>query len=292
MTQQHVRKALRAMLLLAFVVLLAAGCAQNTKAVGDSSTSAAVSTEPAATQSTEPSGSSAGDSELLVSAAASLSDALNKLVPLFEREHPDIKVRLNLAASGTLQKQIEQGAPSDLFISAGTKQMKALNDKGLTDSAQTANLLTNELVLVVPADSGLAAVAADALSGPDFAKIAVGQPESVPAGMYAQQFLKSAGLWDKLGNRLVMAKDVRQVLTYVASGNADAGFVYNSDAAGEPKVKIAMKVDPSTHDPIDYPAAVLKGSAHPEQAKLFYDYLFSKSAGDIFVEYGFKLAGQ
>lgn len=223
-------------------------------------------------------------------AAASLSDALNELVPLFEQANPGVKVRLNLAASGSLQQQIEQGAPADLFIPAGSKQMDALADKGLTNKELTRNLLTNDLVMVVPADSPADALTAGDLAGQAIGTIAVGQPESVPAGMYAQQYLESAGLWDQLQSRIVFAKDVRQVLTYVASGNVDAGFVYGSDAAGEPKVKAAMTVDHASHDPIEYPAAVLAESGHPEQAGLLYDYLFSKEAGEIFVKYGFKLA--
>ncbi|WP_025701724.1 molybdate ABC transporter substrate-binding protein, partial [Paenibacillus forsythiae] len=118
-----------------------------------------------------------------------------------------------------LQKQIEQGAPADLFISAGTKQMDALIDKKLARSDLTRTLLTNELVLIVPTDSAPANVSAQDLTGSGFAKLAVGQPESVPAGMYAQQFLRHAGLWDKLTPKIVLTKDVRQVLTYVASGN-------------------------------------------------------------------------
>ncbi|NGM82461.1 molybdate ABC transporter substrate-binding protein [Paenibacillus sp. 7124] len=267
-------------LLLSLCLPVIAGCARNTALGGASATSS-----PAA-------GSSAGQTELLVSAAASLKDVLNELVPKFHAAHPGIAVRLNLASSGSLQQQIEQGAPADVFISAGAKQMNALADKQLTNPDLTGTLLTNDLVLVVPADSAAADVKAEDLTGLGFAKIAVGQPESVPAGMYAQQFLQQAGLWDTLLPKIVFAKDVRQVLTYVASGNVEAGLVYGSDAAGEPKVKVAMKVDPSTHDPISYPAAVLAESAHPEQAKVFYDYLFTKEAGDVFLKYGFKLAGK
>ncbi|AKG33820.1 molybdate ABC transporter substrate-binding protein [Paenibacillus durus] len=270
---------------LSLFLLIISGCASiNTPPGNEASVS---SPAPAASP-----GAAAGQTELLVSAAASLKGALNELVPKFEAAHPDIAVNLNLAASGALQKQIEQGAPADLFISAGKKQMNALADKKLTNPELTQTLLTNDLVLIVPADSAAANVSAQDLTGSGFSKIAVGQPESVPAGMYTQQFLQHAGLWDTLMPKIVFAKDVRQVLTYVASGNVQAGFVYGSDATGEPKVKVAMQVDPSAHDPIDYPAAVLAESAHPEQAEVFYDYLFTQEAGEVFVKYGFKLAGK
>ncbi|QWU18281.1 molybdate ABC transporter substrate-binding protein [Paenibacillus sophorae] len=282
------------MFLLSLFLLVIAGCARNSPPGNASATSspAAASSNSASTSPGKPADSASEQTELLVSAAASLGEALKELVPKFQAAHPDIAVRLNLASSGSLQQQIEQGAPADLFVSAGAKQMKALADKQLTQSDLTKTLLTNDLVLVVPADSAASAVTAEDLTGSGFAKIAVGQPESVPAGMYAQQFLQKAGLWDTLLPKIVFAKDVRQVLTYVASGNVEAGLVYGSDAAGEPKVKVAMQVDPSAHDPIDYPAAVLAESAHPEQAKVFYDYLFTQEAGEVFVKYGFKLAGK
>ncbi|MFD1775582.1 molybdate ABC transporter substrate-binding protein [Paenibacillus rhizophilus] len=282
------------MLLLFLCLPVIAGCARNSPPGNASATSspAAASWDSASASPGEPTDSAAEHTELLVSAAASLGDALKELVPKFQAAHPDIAVRLNLASSGSLQQQIEQGAPADLFISAGAKQMNALADKQLTNPGLTRTLLTNDLVLVVPADSAVAAVTAEDLAGTGFVKIAVGQPESVPAGMYAQQFLQHAGLWDTLLPKIVFAKDVRQVLTYVASGNVEAGLVYGSDAAGEPKVKVAMQVDPSAHDPIDYPAAVLAESAHPKQAEVFYEYLFTQEAGEVFLKYGFKLAGK
>ncbi|MCD9022134.1 molybdate ABC transporter substrate-binding protein [Cohnella silvisoli] len=226
--------------------------------------------------------------EILISAAASLKDSLDEIEKEYEKVHPDINLTFNYGSSGTLQKQIEQGAPADLFISAGKKQMDALVKQDLI--SDNTNLLKNELVLVVPLDSKRKWTTVKELTDKDIKKIAIGQPESVPAGQYAKETLNSRKVWDDLEPKLVYAKDVRQVLTYVETGNADAGFVYKTDALTSKKVKIAIKIIPEVHTPIVYPAGLVKDSKHSTEAKEFYKYLKTKEASTIFEEYGFKLS--
>ncbi|UQZ35061.1 molybdate ABC transporter substrate-binding protein [Paenibacillus sp. PK3_47] len=226
--------------------------------------------------------------EIIVSAAASLQDSLDKIALQYEKQHPEIDLVFNYGASGTLQKQIEQGAPADLFFSAGDKQMAALVDKGLISTR--TGLLKNQLVLVVPAGSKAEFTTITQLTDKAFKKIAVGQPESVPAGQYAQQALTAKKLWEPLQSKLVFAKDVRQVLSYVETGNVDAGFVYKTDALTSKKVKIALTVGAHVHKAINYPVGLVKGSGHQAEAKAFYNYVQTKAAGEVFTAYGFQLA--
>lgn len=225
--------------------------------------------------------------EIIVSAAASLQDSLDKIAVLYEKQHPDIDLVFNYGASGTLQKQIEQGAPADLFFSAGDKQMNALVDAGLITDHKM--LLKNQLVLVVPSDSKTKITTITQLTDKSFKKVAVGQPESVPAGQYAQQSLTTKKVWDTLQSKLIFAKDVRAVLSYVETGNADAGFVYKTDALTSKKVKIALTISPYAHKAINYPAGVVKDTKNLEAAKAFYSYVQTKTASDIFTSYGFLL---
>lgn len=229
--------------------------------------------------------------ELTVSAAASLTDALEKIGDRYEAEHESVRLRFNWGASGALQQQIEQGAPADLFLSAAPKNMKALVDKGLVEPDKQKVLLTNELVAVVPASGGAEVQSMADLSEADVKTVAIGIPETVPAGAYAKEALTSAGLWETLQGKTVQGKDVRQVLQYVETGNADAGFVYKTDALTSKLAKIAFTVDPQTYSPIEYPAGVVKASAHAEEAEEFYAYLQSDEALVVFAEYGFKQAG-
>lgn len=227
--------------------------------------------------------------ELTISAAASLTDALTEIQKTYEDEHPAIKLQFNFGASGALQQQIEQGAPADLFLSAAAKNLKALVDKQLIDTNQQTNLLSNELVVVVPSDSKSAISTVADLSNADIPHIAIGIPESVPAGNYAKESLTNANLWDSLQSKAVQAKDVRQVLQYVETGNADAGFVYKTDALTSDKVKIAFTVDPAAYTPIQYPIGIVKATKHSKEAEEFYTYLQSQAALDVFVKYGFSV---
>ncbi|GMX64869.1 molybdate ABC transporter substrate-binding protein [Paenibacillus elgii] len=227
--------------------------------------------------------------ELIISAAASLTDALKEIQAAYESKNTGIKLNFNFGASGALQQQIEQGAPADVFLSAAAKNMKALVDKQLVDAAQQKNLLVNELVVVVPEGGKAKVGTVDDLAKPEVKHVAIGEPESVPAGGYAKEALTNAKQWDALQPKLVMAKDVRQVLTYVESGNAEAGFVYKTDALTSKKVKIAFSVDSKTYKPVEYPAGIVKATKHAKEAEAFYTYLQSKEAADVFSKYGFTI---
>ncbi|SFR05667.1 molybdate ABC transporter substrate-binding protein [Desulfoscipio geothermicus] len=223
---------------------------------------------------------------LIISAAASLKDAAEELKDIYITKHPEVNITYNFASSGTLQKQIEEGAPADVFISAGKPQMDALAEKDLIVKETRQDLLSNEIVLITQSDSNLAGF--EELAGSDVEKISIGTPESVPAGKYAKEALISLGLWEKIQPKLVFAKDVRQVLTYAETGNVDAGLVYRSDTVIGEGIKIVAAAPAGSHKPIVYPMAVIKGTGHPEEAKAFTEFISGEEAAQIFTKYGFK----
>ncbi|BAF58856.1 ABC-type molybdate transport system, periplasmic component [Pelotomaculum thermopropionicum SI] len=223
---------------------------------------------------------------LTVSAAASLQDALEELKTVYAGQNPGVTVTYNFAASGTLQKQIEEGAPVDLFISAGKSQMDALSEKGLILNDSRKDLLGNELVLIARKDSELTGF--EDLAGPDVARISIGTPETVPAGQYAREALSKLKLWDKLQPKFVLAKDVRQVLTYVETGNVDAGLVYRSDALAGKEIKVVAAAPADSHAPIVYPMAIIKSTKHQKEAEAFASFLSGAEAMQVFTKYGFK----
>jgi len=224
---------------------------------------------------------------LTISAAASLQDTTGELKEIFEKQHPDVTITFNLASSGALQKQIEEGAPTDLFISAGKSQMDALAGKGLIVDASRKDLLGNDLVLIAGKDSKLTGF--EGLTDISVNKISIGTPETVPAGKYAQEALTTLKLWDQLQSKLVLAKDVRQVLTYVETGNVDAGVVYRTDAIAGKDIKIITAAPEGSYKPIVYPMAVIKSTKHPKEAEAFAAFLQSDDAVKVFGKYGFKV---
>lgn len=227
--------------------------------------------------------------KLYVLAAASLSDAMKEVKTAYEREHQGVELVQSFGSSGTLQQQIEQGAPADLFLSAGEKQMNALEQKGLIDPAYRQSLVSNRLVLVTAKGAEGIDSFAD-LTRPAVFKVAIGHPDTVPAGAYAKELLNAKGLWSGLQDKLLLAKDVRQVLTYVETGNVSAGIVYESDALSSEKVSLAAVASPGDHSPVTYPYAVLKNTRHAEEAQALYDWLKSPEAMNLFTEHGFQPA--
>ncbi|AET66101.1 molybdenum ABC transporter, periplasmic molybdate-binding protein [Desulfosporosinus orientis DSM 765] len=225
--------------------------------------------------------------EIMVSAAASLQNAMTELQQDYAQKKPDVKLTLNFGSSGKLQQQIEQGAPADLFLSAGQSQMDALEEKNLLVKDSRINLLSNDLVIVAGKDSTKVNSLED-LSEDDVEKIGLGTPESVPAGKYAKEALTSLNLWDSLNSKFVMAKDVTQVLNYVETGNVEAGFVYSSDAQGSDKVKVVMALPESSHKPIVYPAAIISSTKNLQASQDFLNYLQGSNAKQVFAKYGFK----
>jgi molybdate transport system substrate-binding protein len=224
--------------------------------------------------------------EIIVSAAASMKDSLTELQKAYGQKTPGVKLTFVFGGSGTLQQQIEQGAPVDLFISAGKTQMDALEQKNLLVKESKVDLLGNDLVLVTGKDNTKITSLED-LAKPSAGQISIGTPESVPAGKYAQESLTNLKLWDALKPKFVLAKDVTQVLNYVETGNVDAGIVYKSDALGSTKVKVVTVVPASSHKPIVYPAAVISATKNKQAAEDVLKYLQSSDAQQVFVKYGF-----
>ncbi len=228
--------------------------------------------------------------ELNVSAAASMKDALGEIQKLYAAKKPNVNITFNLAASGALQKQIEQGAPADLFISAAAKQMDELEAKNLIKKESRKNLVENSLVIIVPKDSKANLTKYEDLAQTSVKKVSIGETETVPAGQYAQEVLKKLNLWDAVKEKAVMAKDVRTVLTYVETGNVDAGIVYGTDAAISDKVKTVTAAPIGSHKPIVYPVAVLSGAKQPQAAEEFLTFLNGPEAKAVFEKYGFTMS--
>lgn len=226
--------------------------------------------------------------ELTISAAASLKDALTQIQRTYEKEHKNIELHYNFGASGTLQQQISQGAPVDLFFSAAEDKFDALVDEGMISKKNGTDLVGNELVLVVPKGSENRVNNLDDLAKIDVKKISIGTPDAVPAGQYAKEAFEKTKTWSKVESKIVYAKDVRQVLSYVETGNVDAGLVYKTDALISKKAEIAATVDPNTHSPIIYPVGIIKNTKHSKEAKEYYQFLQSKQAIKILEDYGFK----
>jgi molybdate transport system substrate-binding protein len=220
-----------------------------------------------------------------VFAAASLKTALDDVAAEWRKETGKT-ARISYAASGPLAKQIEAGAPADIFISADVAWMDYAAERKLIKAETRRNLLGNALVLVAPADSKAqpmeigAQTDFNALLGRD-GRLVMGEPRSVPAGAYAQKALTSLGLWDKVKERVAQTESVRATLLFVARGEAPAGIVYRSDAHAEPKVKVLGTFPDSSHAPIVYPIAIIAASSNPD-AKAFYDYLATPAASAVF----------
>jgi len=226
---------------------------------------------------------------LTVSAAASLDGVLQEIKTDFEKKNKHITLLFNLGGSGALKQQILQGAPTDLFISAAKEQFDELLEKKLIDKQDQIDLLTNQLVLITNKKNPSTLKGFADLKKDKIKKIAIGTPESVPAGMYALQSLQHLNLWDTIEKKVVQTKDVRQVLTYVETNNVDAGIVYMTDVKISDKVKVVQVADAKTHDPIIYPAGIITSTTHKKETSLFYEYLKSNTAKTIFEKYGFKV---
>lgn len=224
--------------------------------------------------------------ELTISAAASLQEALTDIKREFEKEYPNVIVNYNFGASGALQQQISQGAPVDLFFSAAEDKFDQLVQEGLIEESEGIDIVGNELVLVIPKGSEKEVKAFEDLVKTD--KISIGTPEAVPAGKYAKETLESINVWSAIEGKVVYAKDVRQVLTYVETNNVDAGIVYKTDALISQKVQIVATAEEETHAPIIYPVGVIKNSSYHNEAKLFYEYLQNEKSMNTLEEYGFK----
>ena len=229
--------------------------------------------------------------ELTVSAALSLKGALTEVARLYESRRPGVTVHLNFGSSGSLARQIEQGAPVDVFVAAGSREMDALERGGLIDPATRRDLLSNRIVLVAAAGSGVPVRGWEDLAGPAVRRLAMGTPETVPCGQYAKEVLEHLGLWEGVRGKLVFAKDVLQVVSYVKTGNADAGIVFLTDSR-DPALRVVAEAPSGSHRPVVYPAAVVRSSRHARLAREFLSFLAGPEAMAVFSRYGFVVPGE
>ena len=226
---------------------------------------------------------------MTLAAAASLEYAFTeRLIPAFEAANPGIRIEGVYDSSGKLQTQIEAGLPADIFFSAAEKQMDALDAEGYVQSGTITDYLENRIVLIVPKEAG-----SDIASFQDLSKaemIALGDPESVPAGQYAREVLTNLGIWEELQGKISFGTNVTEVLNWVAEGSADCGIVYATDAAATDRVTVVSEAPEGSLDtPVVYPAALLKQTEvkNTDAAELFFEYILSDEAYSVFAEYGF-----
>lgn len=223
---------------------------------------------------------------LRVSAAASLIDALREIGPVYEKQSGDTILN-NFGASSMLARQIQEGAPADLFISADELRMEQLQQRGLVVKKSRRSILSNTLVIIVPSDSSLRIASPKDLADPSIRNVAVAEPQSVPAGMYAKEYLRKLHVWDRITHKVIPTDNVRAALAAVESENADTGIVYKTDALISKAVRIAYEIPASEGPAISYPAAVMADSKQQAAAQRFLDYLQSPAAQEVFRKYGF-----
>ena len=271
-----------------------AGCSSKTQETTAAATEAETAAETEGTTEAEANGEAKadlGEQSILVAAAASLKNAYeDELIPMFEEQYPGVTVEGTYDSSGKLQTQIEEGLEADVFMSAATKQMKALDEEGMIASDTIVNLLENKIVLIVPAGSDSQIDSFEKIG--DAESIALGDPESVPAGQYAKEALTSLNVWDSIQDKVSFGTNVTEVLNQVAAASADAGIVYATDAASmaDQVTVVAEAPEGSLEKKVIYPAAVVKATAHEDAAKAFVDFLQTPEAVAVFEEYGFTAA--
>ena len=221
---------------------------------------------------------------LLLSTCMSLRTPVTLLARRYQEEK-GMKVRINAASSGRLALQIEKGAPVDIFISASTRWMDRLEKAGLIIPSTRVNLLSNSLVLAAPPGSPLSSLK-DLTS---VSRLVIGDYHFAPFGLYAKEALEALGLWKKLVPRIILANHAGQAVTWLMTGNADAGIIYYSDyVTFQDRLKLVARIPPSLHSPITYWMAVVKGTTHPDQARALERFLSSTQATKVFLKYGFS----
>lgn len=276
-----------------------AGCSSKTQETTQAATEAettaeettALETTAAEAEDETEAKADLGEQSILVAAAASLKNAYeDKLIPMFEEQYPGVTVEGTYDSSGKLQTQIEEGLEADVFMSAATKQMKALDEEGLIASDTMVDLLENKIVLIVPAGNDSKIDSFEKIG--DAASIALGDPESVPAGQYAKEALTNLNVWDSIQDKVSFGTNVTEVLNQVAAASADAGIVYATDAASmaDQVTVVAEAPEGSLEKKVIYPVAVVKATEHEDAAKAFVDFLQTPEAMEVFESYGFVAA--
>lgn len=227
--------------------------------------------------------------EITVSAALSLKAPFEVIGRLYEKKYPASKVRFNFAASGILQKQIEAGAPADVFASASPKEMDALQASGLLFAGSRSEFASNSIVLITAINSPVRLITFGDLKQRDVKRIAIGNPATVPAGMYAEETLKTLGLRDKLGEKLVFGEHVRQVMDYVARNEVEAGMVFLTDAISRSReLKVVAEAQYASHRPVSYLIAAVRETKNKSGAQSFIELVLSPEGKEVLQKYGFK----
>jgi molybdate transport system substrate-binding protein len=227
--------------------------------------------------------------EILVFAAISLTDALKEIAPVYGKTSSDT-LSFNFAGSNDLARQIDAGAPADVFFSADEAKMDSLAHRDRLLPGSRRSLLGNTLVIIVPKGSSIILSNPSQLEDKSLvSRLALANPDAVPAGIYAKEFLTKLGIWDHLVSEIIPTENVRACLAAVESTNAEAGIVYKTDALSSHEVKVAYEISAAEGPHISYPLAVIKDSAHAEAAKKLVEYLASPEAAKIFVKYGFTI---
>ena len=230
----------------------------------------------------------AENKEILVLAAASLTDVLTELANNYKTE-TGTTVTFSFASSGALQTQIEAGSPADIFFSAAQKQMDALQDKDLIDTDTRKDLLENKVVLISPTNSALNIKSFTDLTNSNISKIGLGEPKSVPVGQYSEEILSNLSILDAVKQKAVYGSDVRNVLSWVRIGEVDCGIVYATDAQIANDINIIAEAPEGTHKKVIYPIAIVKSSQNKDEAKKFIDYISNDKAAEAFKNYGFTV---
>ena len=228
----------------------------------------------------------AGAEEILVSAAASLTDALQAVAKAYD-VRSQTRILFNFGSSSELARQIAEGAPADIFFSADLQQMENLRKQGLIEAGSLKNILSNQLVIVALKGSRLAVRSASDLLSAKIKRIALAEPSSVPAGIYARKYLEAEGIWEKVKNKIIPAINVRAALASVESGNVDVAVVYRTDAAISQEAEIVYEIPKERAPKIVYPVALIKYSRAKQAARDFFGFLFTKAAKAVFQRYGF-----
>lgn len=228
--------------------------------------------------------------ELLVSAAASLTDVMPEIAEAYALAAPNVTLTFTYGSSGALRTQIEEGAPADVYISANMKHMNALLDEDLILPDSNFSLLENKVVLIVPLDSDLGMTSFEEVGTDLVSMVGIGEPTSVPAGQYAQQVFESLGIWDAVSAKANFATDVRQVLMWVEEGAVDCGVVYATDAMTSDSITVITEAPEGSCSKIIYPAAAIVTTENEEAALAFLDFLTTDGAMAVFESFGFSAA--
>lgn len=227
--------------------------------------------------------------ELLISAAASLTDVMQELGDVYEEKKENVDLTFTFSGSGALQAQIEEGAPVDVFMSAAERQMNTLQEKELILNDTRKTLLINKVVLITPKSSEVDINTFEDILNPQMEKIAIGDPSNVPVGQYSEEIFNNLDMMNTIKSKLIFGNDVRTVLTWVETGEVDAGLVYATDAYTSQDVNIVSEAPQGSYKLVTYPVAMIKSSKEIEASKSFIDFLSTEEAGQIFEKYGFTM---